>query len=85
MSVVFYCFTSAAAPGLHAFTADDAGAALPPDQGPWRLVSRVDPQQGWTEAAEISAVEAGVRANGFALVDAQEPLTFEGVPVRPGA
>lgn len=84
MNLLYY-FTSATAPDLHAFAADEAGAALPPDQGPWRLVSAVDPQQGWTEAAEISAVETGVRANGFALVDAQGPLTFEGSPVRPGA
>ncbi len=82
---VFYYFTSASAPDLHAFTADEAGSALPPEQGPWRLSATVDPQEGWTKAAEISAVEAGVRANGFALVDAQEPLTFEGSPVRPGA
>jgi len=85
VSVLYYHFTSESAPNLHAFTADEAGGALPPEQGPWRLVAAVDPQQGWTTAAENSAVEAGVRANGFALVDAPEPLTFEGAPVRPGA
>lgn len=84
MSVLHY-FTSASVPDLHAFTADQAGGTLPPEQGPWRLVATVDPQEGWTKAAEISTVEAGVRANGFALVDAAEPLTFDGSPVRPGA
>lgn len=82
---VLYYFTSASAPDLHAFTADQAGSALPQEQGPWRLAATVDPQEGWTKAAEISAVEAGVRVNGFALVDAREPLTFDESPVRPGA
>ena len=84
MNLLYY-FTSASTPHLHAFTADQDGRALPPDQGPWRLAATVDPQEGWTKAAEISAVEAGVRANGFALVEAHEPLVFEGSPVRPGA
>lgn len=84
MSVLYY-FTSTGAPDLHGFTADQGGGALPPEQGPWRFVAAVDPQEGWTPVAEISAVEAGVRVNGFALVDATGPLTFEGSPVRPGA
>ena len=82
---VLYHFTSTSPPNLHAFAADQAGSALPPEQGPWRLEATVDPQDGWTKAAEISTVEAGVRANGFALVDAEGPLSFEGSPVRPGA
>lgn len=82
---ILYCFASDSNPRLHGFAADEGGGALPPEQGPWRLLQRVDPQEGWTKAAEISTVEAGIRTNGFALVESAAPLTFGDSPVRPGA
>jgi hypothetical protein len=71
--------------GVHAFTDDETGSKLPADQGPWRLVRAVDPQQGWTDAAEISAVDTGIRMNGYFLADASGELTFGDLPVKPGA
>ena len=82
MTTLYY-FRSEA-PDLHAFTDDETGARLPRDQGPWRLVRAVIPQDGWTHAAEISAVQAGIHANGYFLADHPGELTFGDMPVRPG-
>ena len=78
MTTLYYFRSSR--PDLHAFTDDEAGAKLPQDQGPWRLVRAVVPEDGWTEAAEISVVEAGIRANGYSLVDSPGELSFVDVP-----
>ena len=79
-----YYFRSTQA-GLHGFTDDETGAKLPAEQGPWRLVRAVLPQEGWTPNAELSAVHAGIRANGYFLVDSPGELTFGDMPVEPGA
>ena len=80
----FSYFRSQSRSDLHAFTDDASGAKLPAEQGPWRLVRTVDPQEGWTPAAEIEAVRAGIRINGFFLADAPGDLAFDEAPVKPG-
>jgi hypothetical protein len=83
MATTLYYFRSSS--GLHGFTDDKTGAKLPVEQGPWRLVRSVAPDEGWTPAAEIDAVRAGIRANGFFLADGPSELTFDEAPVKPGA
>lgn len=83
MDTLYYFRSSQA--GLHGFTDDETGAKLPADQGPWQLVRAVVPQNGWTPDAEISAVQAGIHANGYFLADAPGEITFGDMPVRPGA
>jgi hypothetical protein len=82
VSAVHY-FRSAAG-HLHGFTDDHSGAKLPQEQGPWRFMRTVAPDEGWTAAAEIDAVRAGIRANGFFLADAPGELTFDEPAVKPG-
>ncbi|HEX8166167.1 MAG TPA: hypothetical protein VF601_10315 [Beijerinckiaceae bacterium] len=77
-------FRSSSNPDLHAFTDDPSGAKLPPEQGPWRFVRAVAAEEGWTAAAEIEAVRAGIRLNGFFLADAAGDLAFDEMPVKPG-
>ena len=83
MSRLYY-FRSASEPDRHAFTDDQAGARLPPDEGPWRLVRAVAPDEGWTSAAGIEAVRAGVRINGFFVVESAGELAFDEAAVKPG-
>jgi hypothetical protein len=85
MSPTLYYFRSSSRSDLHGFTDDESGAKLPAEQGPWRLVRRVVPQEGWTAAAEMDAVRAGIHANGFFLADAPGALAFDEPPVKPGA
>ena len=80
----FSYFRSQSRPDLHAFTDDASGGKLPPEQGPWRFVRIVDPQEGWTAAAEIEAVRAGVHINGFFLANAVAYLAFNEAPVKSG-
>jgi hypothetical protein len=63
-------------PGLHAFTDDSSAAKLPREDGPWRLVRTVDPGEGWTGAVDRSAVETGIRMNGYYLFEGDADLTF---------
>lgn len=77
-------FRSAANPDLHGFTDEPSGAKLPAEQGPWKLVREVTPEEGWTSAAEIDAVLAGVKINGFFLADAPGELSFGEEAVKPG-
>lgn len=78
-------FRSTSRPDLHGFTDDPAGTRLPPEQGPWRSIREVVPEEGWTSAAEIEAVRAGVKINGFFLVDVPGELAFGEAPIKPGA
>lgn len=77
-------FRSAAKPGLHGFTDDPSGAKLPQEDGPWRFLRAVAPEEGWTASAEIDAVLAGIKLNGFFLADAPEELRFDEGRVKPG-
>ena len=83
MSTLYY-FRSSSGSGLHGFAGDRSGARLPPEDGPWRFVREVDPATGWTAAAEIDAVRAGIHANGFFLADTPGNIAFDEPPVRPG-
>jgi hypothetical protein len=47
-------------------------------------VRAVAPDEGWTPAAEIEAVRAGVKLNGFFLADWPGELTFNEAAVKPG-
>ena len=83
MSTLYY-FRSSSGSGLHGFAGDRSGARLPPEDGPWRFVREVDPATGWTAAAEIDAVRAGIQANGFFLADTPGDIAFDEPPVKPG-
>ncbi len=73
----FHYFRSERQPILHGFTDDPSGAKLPAEDGPWRFVRTVDPGQGWAAPIDLSAVEAGVRANGFFLFEHEGELHFD--------
>jgi hypothetical protein len=72
----YHYFRSEQRPSLHGFTDDSAGAKLPREDGPWRLVRAVDPGEGWSGAVDRSAVETGVRMNGYYLFESDAALTF---------
>ena len=78
----YHYFRSERHPDLHAFADDSSGAKLPREDGPWRLVRSVDPGEGWTGAVDRSAVETGVRMNGYYLFDSDSELTFGETPTR---
>ena len=78
----YHYFRSETRPALHAFADDSSGAKLPREEGPWRLVRSVDPSEGWTGAVDRSAVESGIRMNGFYLFDSDTELTFDETPTR---
>jgi len=80
-----YYFRSGNHPELHAFADERSGSALPQSEGPWRFVRTVTAEDGWTNQADHSAVMAGVRVNGFALVDSRSELTFGATAVEPAA
>jgi hypothetical protein len=81
---LFYYFRSSSRSDLHGFAGDRSGARLPSEDGPWRFVRAVDPATGWTAAAEIDAVRAGIHANGFFLADTPGDIAFDEPPVKPG-
>jgi hypothetical protein len=70
-------FRSRKDPSLHAFTDETSGKKLPQPEGPWRFVRTVTANDGWTRHGDHSSVMAGVRINGFALVESDSELTFE--------
>ena len=78
----YHYFRSERRPDLHAFADDSAGLKLPREDGPWRLVRSVDPGEGWTGAADRSAVETGIRMNGYYLFESDTELTFADTPTR---
>ena len=78
----YHYFSSESRAALHGFTDDASGAKLPAEDGPWRLVRTVDPGLGWAGPIDLSAVEAGVRVNGFFLFESDAPLHFDETPHR---
>jgi hypothetical protein len=72
----YHYFRSELRPGLYAFTDDSSAAKLPREEGPWRLVRAVDPGEGWSGAVDRSAVDTGIRMNGYYLFDSDTELTF---------
>ena len=78
----YHYFRSQTRPVLHAFTDDASGARLPGKEGPWQLVRAVDPGEGWTAKADRETVEAGVKVNGFFLVESDTELTFHDTATR---
>ena len=78
----YHYFRSERRPGLHAFAEDRAGAKLPGEDGPWRLVRSVDPGEGWTTAVDRSAVETGLTMNGYYLFESDSEPTFDETPTR---
>ena len=78
-------FRSERNPGLHAFTDERSGHALPSADGPWRFIRTVTANDGWTRHGDHSSVMAGVRINGFGLVESESELTFGETWVEPAA
>jgi hypothetical protein len=78
-------FRSEKDPGLHAFTDERSGKKLPLAEGPWCFIRTVTANDGWTRHGDHSSVTAGVRINGFALVESDSELTFEEAWVEPAA
>ena len=78
----YHYFRSERRSNLYAFAEDSAGAKLPREDGPWRLVRSVDPGEGWTGAVDRSAVETGIRVNGYYLFESDVPLTFAETATR---
>ena len=62
-----------------------AGLAAPLADGPWRFVRTVTANDGWTSYGDHSSVMAGVRINGFGLVESDSELTFDETWVEPAA
>ena len=78
-------FRSEKDPRLHAFTDERSGRKLPLADGPWRLVRTVTANDGWTPHGDHSSVMAGVRINGFGLIESDSELTFNDTWVEPAA
>ncbi len=73
----YHYFRSERQAALHGFTDDRSGTKLPAEGGPWRFVRTVEPGLGWAAPIDLSAVEAGVRANGFFLFESDTDLHFD--------
>ena len=73
----YHYFRSESRAALHGFTATrrlkapGRGRALAP-------LRTVDPGLGWAGPIDLSAVEAGVRVNGFFLFESDAPLHLDG-------
>ena len=78
-------FRSEKDPGLHAFTDERSGRKLPVDDGPWQFIRTVTADDGWTTHGDHSSVVAGVRINGFGLVESNSELTFDETWIEPAA
>ena len=63
----YYVFQSRTTPELRGFTDDEAGEALPADQGPWALDRQIGPDDEWTLDVSRAVVAAGIIENGFYL------------------
>jgi len=44
----YYLFQSGSSAGLRGFTEDASGKKLPPEDGPWSLLQKVEPDEEWT-------------------------------------
>ena len=62
-----YVFQSGASPGLRGFTDDARGQKLPPEYGPWTLVTKVEPFEDWIFRNSRAVVATGIFENGFYL------------------
>jgi hypothetical protein len=78
----YHYFRSESRPLLHGFTDESAGARLPAEEGPWRHVRAIDPADGWPGNLDLSAVEAGVKVNGFFLHEHEGELVFDKIATR---
>lgn len=78
----YHYFRSERRPLLHAFADDATGTRLPAEDGPWRPVRAVDPSEGWPSGVDLSTVEAGVKANGFFLLEREGELAFDRIATR---
>ena len=77
----YHYFRSTSRPDLMAFTGDRSGTKLPAEDGPWQFQRSVDPDaDGWTNAVDRSAVDAGVAVNGYYLFESDSEPTFGEVP-----
>jgi hypothetical protein len=63
----YYVFQSESSPGLRGFTDDATGEKLPPEDGPWSLLQKVEPDEEWTFDDPRAVVATGINENGFYL------------------
>jgi hypothetical protein len=63
----YYVFQSESSPGLRGFTDDATGEKLPPEDGPWSLLQKVEPDEEWTFNDSRAVVAFGIVENGFYL------------------
>jgi hypothetical protein len=63
----YYLFQSGSSPGLRGFTDDATGEKLPPEDGPWSLLQKVEPDEEWTFDIGRAVVATGILENGFYL------------------
>ena len=61
----YYVFQSESSPGLRGFTDDATGEKLPPEDGPWSLLQKVEPDEEWTFDDSRAVVAFGIVENGF--------------------
>jgi PRC-barrel domain len=64
----YFVFQAEGSPDLRGFTDDPGGAKLPKEDGPWRLVQAIAPDEDWTPDVSRAVVSAGILENGFYLL-----------------
>jgi hypothetical protein len=63
----YYVFQSEKTPQLRGITDDSVGQRLPAEEGPWKLVRQIGPDEEWTLDTSRAVVVAGILENGFYL------------------
>ena len=63
----YYVFEAESSAGLRGFTDTPEGEKLPVEEGPWRLVRQIGPDETWDLGISRTIVATGIIENGFYL------------------
>lgn len=63
----YYVFQSQKSPQLQGFAEEPHGQHLPGDEGPWKLVRTIEPDDEWDVDTSRAVVAAGILENGYYL------------------
>ncbi len=63
----YHLFQAVNSPNLRGFTDEVTAAKLPKEQGPWKLVQQIGPDEEWNLAISRAVVATGIVENGFYL------------------
>jgi hypothetical protein len=74
-----YIFKSESKPGLGAFAGDGAGAQLPKNFAPWRVVGLVSAKRAPPHGLPRAKIEAGIQSAGYQLWRVKKPAAAPAV------